>query len=49
MHARDTILYIQQRIIIQIDHIRFQPDLLKIFRKLKKKKKTPHKLGMIYT
>ena len=48
MHGRDTILHIQQRIIIKKAHVKFQPDWLKIFReKVKKvKKHTNHALFM---
>ena len=39
MHARDTILHIQQCIIITKSYVKFQPDELKIFwEKMKKVK-----------
>ena len=49
MHARDIILHNQHRIIIEKAHLKFQLDLLKIFReRLKKvKKQIMHNLHLI--
>ena len=51
MDGRDTKLYIQQSIIIQKSHVKFQPDWFETFReKAKKVKKIAyimHKLSLI--
>ena len=39
MHARDTILHIQQRIIIQKARVKFQPDWFTILREGEKSEK----------
>ena len=48
MHARDTILHIQQQIIIKKADVKFQLDWLKIFREKVKKVKKTHELCLIY-
>ena len=44
MHTRDTMLHIQQSIIIKKTHVKFQPDWLRIFREKVKKVNKSHEL-----
>ena len=47
MHGRDTILHIQQRIIIKKAHVKFQPNCYQFLRKGKKGEHA-HRLCIIH-